>query len=113
MEEQIPLRPDIAPRFIGHGPEDERPQPVGRLPMADVDDATVVYFIVAGSVGVQPPVKPATHRQREVPSREDETAIMLPKPFALPPQLDVVSIGPEAVQKGGASLSCLPVELSQ
>ena len=100
VQEQIAFRSVVAPGLVGHGAEDERPEPLGGLALANVDDPTVVHFNTAGPKRVLGSVEPAAHGEGKVGAGKQQAAIVLPQPLTLGTEIEVVPIGPEAMEKG-------------
>src|SRR3954466_12630870 len=73
VKEEITFGSNVAPRFVWHHPEDKRREPVGRFSVADIDDAAVVQFVIAGTIRVLRTVKAAADGEREVGAGKQES----------------------------------------
>ena len=112
VQEQIAFGPVVAPGLVGHGAEDERPEPLGGLALANVDDPAIVHFDTAGPKGILRSVEAAAHGEGKVGSGKQQAAIVLPQPLTLGTQIEVVPIGPEVMrERQPATDPVKPVEL--
>jgi hypothetical protein len=81
--------------------------------MSDIDDATVVQLVIAGTVGVLWTVEAPAYGEREMSPGKEEPSIVFPQALPLWPQLPVVPLGPESMQVGGPGLTLKPVKFPE
>ena len=110
MEQQVALGTDVVPGLVRHSSEHEGTKPFRRLSLPDIDHPPVVYLGAAGPVSIQAVIEPAADAEGKMAAGEEYPAIVLPESLSFRPQLQVIAIGPEAVQVSGTHLTLEPIE---